>query len=120
MTRRVPNLSWLLPVGATKCNKFGFAPPTPSNLLHLLPVSATNCNKFGFGRSPSGRCGPLPAAIGAHLVPAAADPHVAPRAGVVLRLVVEPPLTGVVPTGLEAGPRAVPHRRRHPHDDLGL
>src|SRR5829696_3509542 len=55
----------------------------------------------------------LALAVGAHFVPSAADVHVAPAPGAVLRGVVEGPAASLVTTGLQSIPLPLPLRPAH-------
>src|SRR5918999_1475615 len=61
----------------------------------------------------------LALAVGAHFVPSAADVHVAPASGAVLRGVVEGPVAPLVSAGLQSLPLALRLRPDHLREQTG-
>src|SRR6478735_3375061 len=90
----------------------------PCVLARLGSQTARTSRESGVSHLP-GRSMPLPGAVGAHLVPAPTDGHVAPLAGAVARAVVERPAAVRVDARLQPRPAAVEHRRAGGGEDGG-
>src|SRR5215204_4335245 len=104
-------------LAAAHFHGFGVARQGPwiTSVNKAVPLAAA-VSGWGDRRLAGSR---LALAVGAHFVPSAADVHVAPATGAVLRGVVEGPAAPLVTAGLQSLPLALSLRPDHPREQAG-